>query len=225
MAINSAGSAQTTTIAQTQPGQEPILVVVMGVAGTGKSTLAQALDKRLGMPYIEGDDLHPQSNIDKMAAGHPLTDADREPWLELLRNTAESIAADPTRPTRGVMITCSSLKKYYRDILRGTYTLHDRGPDHIHAHLLPAARRRPLKTFFVYIKGDVPLLRERMAKRQGHFMKPEMLDSQLATLESPEGEEGVVVVPLDLTTNEQVEVALAELKKQVPDLELRPATP
>ena len=106
------------------------------------------------------------------------------------------------------MVTCSALKRYYRDILRGTYDVAAHKPGH-------AAPASPLSlpTYFVYIKGEVPLLRDRMAHRQGHFMKPEMLDSQLATLESPEGEEGVVVVPLEATTDEQVEFALEGLRK------------
>jgi len=190
---------------------KPILIVVMGVAGTGKTTLAKALNAELKMPYVEGDDLHPKSNIDKMSSGHPLTDADREPWLELIRTTVEhKIVEQETDPEytsrRGVMVTCSSLKKYYRDILRGAYK-----PGKVPEHLDPVAPET-MPTYFVYIKEEVDLLKQRIAGREGHFMKAGMLDSQMKTLESPEGEEGVVVVPLDATTEEQVKIALQQLR-------------
>jgi gluconokinase len=154
-----------------------------------------------------------------MSHGTPLTDEDREPWLERIRTTAEHIVAqqeveDEAEAQRrvGVMVTCSALKRYYRDILRGTHKMKNT-VEH---------REEPpeqLATYFVYIKAEEHLLRERMAQRQGHFMKPIMLDSQLATLESPEGEAGVVVVPLDKTTEEQVEIALDGLRKEIGDLE------
>ena len=170
--------------------------------------------------------MHPQSNIDKMSNGIPLTDADREPWLERIRTTAEHIVAEQHAKARvsegedvqgrvGVMATCSALKRYYRDIIRGTYRAKK-----VAEHLDPASSER-LATYFVYIKAEESLLRERMANRQGHFMKPQMLDSQLATLESPEGEEGVVVVPLDKTTEEQVEIALEGLRKELGELNFR----
>lgn len=193
------------------------------MASTGKTTLAKALNEKLGLPYIEGDDLHPKSNIEKMSNGVPLTDADREPWLELIRTTAEHIVAerqakaspDTASQRVGVMVTCSALKRYYRDILRGTRTA-QRVPE----ALEPATPAR-LATYFVYIKAEESLLRERMAQRQGHFMKPQMLDSQLATLESPEGEDGVVVVPLEKSTEEQVDIAIDQLKSLLGDLDFR----
>ncbi|KAI0684740.1 P-loop containing nucleoside triphosphate hydrolase protein [Cytidiella melzeri] len=214
----------------------PIFVVVMGVASTGKSTIAKALDEKLSLPYIEGDDLHPKANIDKMAQGIPLTDSDREPWLELIRTTAENIVAEQeamamgqgegeeeaeveprTMARYGVMATCSSLKRYYRDILRGTYNSFPNMPEHLHA-----TSSDKLPTYFVYIKAEEQLLRDRMAKREGHFMKSSMLDSQLATLESPEGEKNVVVIPLDATTEEQVQIAIEGLERLIGDLHLVP---
>ena len=160
------------------------------------------------MPYVEGDALHPPANIAKMSAGTPLTDADREPWLALLRTTAERTAADTGT---GVLVTCSALRAYYRDILRGTHK-----PTKVPEPFDPPSPDT-VATYFVYIKADETVLRDRMAKRQGHFFKPKMLDSQLATLESPEGEEGVVVVPLDRTTEEQADIAIQELSELLPE--------
>ncbi|KAK7005799.1 gluconokinase [Favolaschia claudopus] len=125
----------------------PVLIIVMGVSGTGKSTLGAALAAALNMPYIDGDDLHPRTNVDKMAAGSPLTDADREPWLRIIRNTAERVTQEQTQKLKhtrsingagaeigefknpsesengtvapGVVIACSALKRVYRDMLRG----------------------------------------------------------------------------------------------------------
>ncbi|TBU31718.1 carbohydrate kinase [Dichomitus squalens] len=201
-----------------KPKRHPILIIVMGVAGTGKTTLANAIQARLGLPYIEGDALHPAANIAKMSSGVPLTDADREPWLELIRTTAEHMVAeqqaDPSYTGRpGVLATCSALRGYYRDILRGT-----RAPPGLQLpeHVAPAEPHR-LPAYFVYIKGEPEVIRERISKREGHYMKPGMLDSQLQTLESPEGEEGVVVVPLDASTEEQTEIAIRELNKLLPE--------
>ncbi|KAF4567390.1 hypothetical protein EYR40_006389 [Pleurotus pulmonarius] len=196
----------------------PFCIIVMGVSGTGKSTLGSALAKALGVPFIDGDDLHPESNVKKMASGQPLNDADREPWLELIRTRAEERILDgETSPSpegchMGVVIVCSSLKRYYRDILRGEKkpaTDANRIPEHLEPPH-PAA----LATYFAFIKGDRETLMDRMLNRKGHFMKANMLDSQLNTLESPEGEGGVIVVDARQTTEEQVETIRAELRKE-----------
>jgi gluconokinase len=177
-----------------------------GVSGTGKSTLGAALARDLSMPFIDGDDLHPKANVDKMASGQPLTDEDRDPWLELIRTKAEHMSVeqqvDPRSTTRaGVVVACSALKKSYRDILRGRIKAMDL-PEHLeppHPDILP--------TYFVFIKGEKDALMDRMQKRQGHFMKAKMLDSQLQTLESPEGEGGVVVVSMEGQMEDQVRMA------------------
>ncbi|TFK44164.1 P-loop containing nucleoside triphosphate hydrolase protein [Crucibulum laeve] len=219
------------TVSRLNPGC--MFIVVMGVSGTGKSTLGNALAKELNMPYVEGDDLHPRANVEKMSAGIPLTDEDREPWLELIRTTAEHYAVEQQVEKegnetdtqdenakkvggKGVVISCSALKKYYRDILRGRRkpASLEKSPEEqtVPSHLEPS-HPDILPTYFVFINGPRKILLDRMQKRPGHFMKASMLDSQLRTLESPEDEEGVVVVELTQTTEEQVRVAKEGLSK------------
>ncbi|KIM45505.1 hypothetical protein M413DRAFT_66734, partial [Hebeloma cylindrosporum] len=194
-------------------------LLAQGVSGTGKSTLGTALAQALSMPFIEGDNLHPKANVDKMSSGQPLNDADREPWLELIRRTAIAEVAEQEHQlqmeektrvvVRGVVVSCSALKKYYRDILRGKQRQRQKDPATILSHSadLEDAHVGPdivLPTYFVFIDGTRELLLERMEKRPGHFMKASMLDSQLDTLESPVGEEGVIVVSQRDSTEEQV---------------------
>jgi len=155
---------------------------------------------------LDADDLHPKANVDKMSRGEPLTDLDREPWLELVRKTAEHICteqqvSDSNKKLAGVVIACSALKKYYRDILRGTYR-----PNAVPSYMEPPDPRI-LPTCIIYISGPRDLLETRMKSRRNHFMKASMLESQLRTLESPEGEEGVITVMLEDTTETQVKVA------------------
>jgi gluconokinase len=155
---------------------------------------------------VEGDDLHPKSNIDKMSRGEPLTDEDREPWLELIRCTAEEKIAESLG---GVVTTCSALKKYYRDILRGK--IKPGSCKELLCECLEGTEGDSFETYFVWIDGSRELLENRIGERQGHFFKASMLDSQLSTLESPRGEKGVVVVPLDMDTEQQVKTAVEGL--------------
>lgn len=144
-------------------------IVVMGVSGCGKSSIGERLADHLGLPFLEGDSLHPAANIAKMSAGIPLDDADRWPWLEIIGKRLEE-ASDT-----GIVISCSALKRVYRSALR-------------------QAAGSPL--VFVYLKGTRDILLNRMTERPGHFFKASLLDSQLATLESPEGEDRVVTVDI-----------------------------
>lgn len=141
----------------------PRHLVVMGVSAAGKTTVAREINKVLQWDFAEGDDFHPQSNVDKMASGVPLDDEDRWPWLEAL---AEWIR-EHDAAGRSTMMTCSALKRSYRDVLR----------------------RGSGGTFFVHLTGDRELLQRRMARRGGHFMPAELLDSQLATLQDLEPDE------------------------------------
>jgi len=148
----------------------PVIVVVMGVSGSGKSTVAALLAGALGCQCQEGDDLHPLENVQKMHGGTPLTDADRMPWL---RKIAEEIDGWRARGECGVL-TCSALKRCYRDTIIGD--------------------RRDVK--LVYLKGSRELIRRRMIARHEHFffMPVALLDSQFATLEEPAPDEHAIIV-------------------------------
>ena len=150
------------------PGRvsRPVVLVVMGVSGSGKSTVAGTLAGRLHWPFQEGDALHPLSNIDKMKAGHPLTDGDRSSWLE---KVAEWVEARLDRGEDGI-ITCSALKRRYRDIIA----------------------RRGLGVVFVYLAGTEEMIAMRIKARQGHFMPRLLLDSQFADLEGPAPDEPAI---------------------------------
>lgn len=147
----------------------PEHVVIMGVSGSGKTTLARELERRLGWPYAEADDFHPQGNIDRMAAGAPLTDADRRPWLEAIRDWLTAQA----REGRSTLVTCSALRVPYRDVLR----------------------RAEGRVRFVHLTAPEHVIARRLAHRRKHFMPPALLASQLATLEPlHDGEDGVTIV-------------------------------
>jgi gluconokinase len=161
------------------------VIVIMGVAGSGKTTVGALLAGRLGWPYAEADNFHPQSNVDKMAAGQPLTDADRKPWLEAIgRWIDERGAADQP----GV-VSCSGLKRAYRDLLR------DGRPE----------------VRVVFLEGSRELIMRRLVARHGHFMKAAMLDSQFADLEEPAPDEGVLVVSIERTPEEIVDQIISAL--------------
>lgn len=159
--------------------------MVMGVAGCGKTTVSEALGDRLGWPVADADDFHPAENVAKMRAGTPLTDDDRWPWLVRIREWLD--AADGDR-----VVTCSALRRSYRDVLRG-------------------AR---VRVRFVHLHGERELLSRRMEARKGHFMPFGLLESQLATLEPLQPDEDGVVVDVDGSPEQIVEAALRALDLQ-----------
>lgn len=147
-------------------------IVLMGVSGSGKSTVAAALAERTGLACADADSFHPAANIAKMKAGTPLTDEDRWPWLQAIATAIDNHASHAAAP---LIIACSALKRAYRDIL-------------VH-------RRSDVR--IVYLKGSRTLIAERLAARRGHFMPPSLLDSQFATLEEPDPDEPVVTIAID----------------------------
>jgi len=160
---------------------QPPILVLMGVSGCGKSTIAALLARDLGWENIEGDSLHPPANIAKMSAGHPLTDEDRWPWLAKI---ADWIQAQTAANKPGI-VTCSALKRTYRDVLRADNVI------------------------FVYLRGSRELIASRLAARTGHFMPPALLDSQFAILEAPGPDERSVSVDV---TGEPAQTELAVLQ-------------
>ncbi|WP_405494223.1 gluconokinase [Nocardia sp. NBC_00511] len=175
------------------PATRPHIVIVMGVSGSGKSTVAAMLATRLGWDLIEGDDLHPPANVAKMASGHALTDADREPWL---REIAERISTEVSAG-RSALITCSALKRSYRDLLRQGVIRH---PEAV--------------LIFLYLHGSRAELERRLTARIGHFMPAGLLDSQLATLEEPAGEADAVTVKIGPPPDAVAATALAAIRQR-----------
>ena len=157
-------------------------LVVMGVSGVGKTTVATALAERSGWSYAEGDDLHPEANRAKMAAGHPLDDDDRWPWL---RRIADRIG-EQEAAGRSTVITCSALRRRYRDLLRAGH---------------PSVR-------FVYLAAAEPVLRARVGSRRHRYMPAALLDSQLADLEPPGDDEPAITVDATCPVPEIVTVVL-----------------
>jgi gluconokinase len=161
----------------------PPVLVVMGVAGSGKSTVGGMLAGRLGWDLGEGDELHPASNIDKMAAGHPLTDDDRWPWLARIRAWID----EHVQAGRPGVITCSALKRSYRDVLREPHVV------------------------FVHLRGTRDQLIRRLATRQGHFMPVALLDSQLGELQPPGEDEQALEIDISAGPAAQAQTILDTL--------------
>jgi gluconokinase len=162
----------------------PTAVVVMGVAGSGKTVVGEGLAERLGLPMLEGDSFHPEANVRKMSSGIPLTDEDRWPWLDAI---GRAIGETPG----GVIVACSALKRVYRD-------------------RLTAAAGRPL--LFLFLDGSREVLASRIGNRKGHFMPAGLLDSQLATLEPPGPDELSVRVDIAPPVAQVVAAALVALR-------------
>lgn len=163
-------------------------LIVMGVSGSGKSTIAEALARRLNWRYEDGDAFHPPANIAKMKAGHPLDDDDRRPWLQAIAAEIDRVGAADGR----VIIACSALKRSYRDIL-----VHGRDDVRI-----------------IFLDGSRELIAERLKNRKGHFMPPELLDSQFRALEIPQADEPAIAVPIEPPVETIVDAIVAELNKE-----------
>jgi gluconokinase len=157
----------------------------MGVSGSGKSTIAGSLAERLHWSCEDGDKFHPRSNVEKMSAGHPLTDDDRRPWLQAIADEIDGVC----RAGAHAVIACSALKRAYRDIL-----VHGRDDVRI-----------------IYLKGTQELIASRLRLRKNHFMPPTLLDSQFATLEPPSLEEDPVVADIDASVEAIVDHIVAQL--------------
>jgi gluconokinase len=163
----------------------PCALVVMGVSGSGKSTIADAIASQLGWRYEDGDRFHPPGNVAKMSAGHPLTDEDRWPWLKAIADEIDRVCAAGER----AVIACSALKRAYRDIL-----VHGRGDVRI-----------------VFLDGTETLIADRLAARKGHFMPPGLLASQFKTLERPQSNERPITVSIDAPVERIVDDIVSQL--------------
>ncbi|PWE48387.1 gluconokinase [Thioclava sp. NG1] len=156
----------------------------MGVCGSGKSTVGEALSRASGLTYIDGDDLHPESNVEKMRTGLPLNDLDRAPWLAACgRSLAER--------REGLILGCSALKASYRHLIR--------------------ANAKPAEPTFIYLHGTRALLRARLEARRDHFMPSALLDSQLETLDPPSPSEGALTVSIEHSPDAIAEHILSRL--------------
>ena len=174
-------------VTHTEGGHMAIPIVVMGVSGSGKSTVGAALAQRLRVPFADADDLHPPANIAKMSAGHPLDDDDRYPWLEVIGQWLAN------HPDGGVM-SCSALKRHYRDQLR----------------------RHCRNIEFLHLQGSVEIISRRQASRPGHFMPAALLESQFQTLEPLGPDERGIAVDVDQSIDDIVETYVSTTNSRQP---------
>lgn len=166
----------------------PLVAVMMGVSGSGKTTIAEGVAALLGWDVIEGDKFHPPANIAKMSSGVPLDDADRLPWLRAIATVID----DHLATGKSAVVACSALKRSYRAILID-------------------GRRNVV---LIYLQGSKDLIADRVARRTGHFMPAALLDSQFATLEEPGPDENPIVVSVAGTPEAVVETTISELRRR-----------
>lgn len=150
-------------------------IVVGGPAGTGKTTIASLLSEQLGCPYLEGDDLHPQENVDKMASGQPLTDTDRWGWLSILSKNTSTLVLDEENISNTTIVSCSMLKKIYREFIKKE-----------------ANKSEELKFIFIFLYTSFEELLIRVGNRKNHYMKSDMVKSQYDIMEIPKDDELVI---------------------------------
>jgi carbohydrate kinase (thermoresistant glucokinase family) len=162
----------------------PCIIYVMGVSGSGKTTVGEKLSERINMPFFDGDDFHTEANKEKMRAGHPLTDEDRAGWLNRLNELAKE-----QMTKKGAIIGCSALKKKYRKVLSRDITSH---------------------LFWVFLNGSYELIKKRMERRKGHFMPASMLSSQFKALEPPTH---AITIDISKTPDEIVDEIIGKLNK------------
>uniref|UniRef100_A0A8C8SFV5 Gluconokinase n=1 Tax=Pelusios castaneus TaxID=367368 RepID=A0A8C8SFV5_9SAUR len=180
-----------------------VLLVVMGVSGSGKSTVGSHLAAKLGWKFYDADDYHPEENTKKMAQGIPLNDQDRIPWLCKLHD----ILMREESAGQSVILACSALKKMYRHILvSGRDAVYSKS-DHLEEQGDPATR----KILFIHLDGPMELIASRLTERKGHFMSPELLQSQFHTLEAPSAPENFITESLEKSVSEIV----SEIQKSI----------
>jgi gluconokinase len=165
--------------------EPPCALIVMGVSGSGKSTIAARLAERLSWTFEDGDRFHPASNVAKMSAGQPLTDEDRWPWLQAIADEIDRVG----EASGHAVIACSALKRAYRNVL-----VHDRRDVRI-----------------VFLEGTESLIADRLARRKGHFMPPGLLESQFKTLEPPAADEHAITVSIDAAVETIIEDIVGQL--------------
>jgi len=168
-----------------ETGENPCALIVMGVSGSGKTTIADGLAERLRWTFEDGDRFHPASNVAKMSAGQPLTDEDRWPWLQAIADEIDRVC----KAGEHAVIACSALKRAYRDVL-----VHGRNDVRV-----------------IFLNGTQELIASRLAQRKGHFMPPGLLASQFNTLEPPDGSEHPITVSIDAS----VEAILDDIVRQL----------
>lgn len=199
--ISTQQRAKNTLASVTTDGRQPTTAhrhiwLVTGPAGCGKSTVAEYVANAMNLPFLEGDSYHPQENIDKMSNDIPLTDSDRWGWLTRLREEAVQRLEEGSQ---GVVVTCSALKRIYRDVIR------------VAPYFAP-----DIKVHFVYLSASEEVLLERVAKRKNHYMKPSMVHSQFEALEPPtRDEKDVISVDVSMPIAEVEKEALAKIELSI----------